>query len=510
MASSTTFAPGTNYNEKNEKILLDTLRKLGGKQITDQSGIRSHAETFIAKPEPMTKSQLADIAVKAARADEEETTFSRTFRYRPWDGANAFQVALMKAFGHSGNGVPTQTMFGKVPPQRVTIEVGFGQSIQIPWGEVEFPLLGGTFELGSARSQDFGALFALSFNGPKKMESEVEGIFKLVEDELKTNSIYKGKAFNGDDMPQFLDPWAVERAKVVYNKEVERSIIGLLWHPLRYSDRARERGVSLKRSVLLGGPYGTGKSLAAMLTAQEAVENGWTFIQCRPGKDDLQQVMKTAQLYQPAVVFYEDIDTLASGNGPIAVQQLLDTFDGISAKGTELMVVLTTNHIDRIHKGMLRPGRMDGIIEIQGLDPQGCARLVVNHALDRLNGDQKKIAAAYAPAEWKLEDKEHPEEEEIDLEHVGQVLSTFKEPAFVAEIVRYVELFNLDKSNARYTTQDFVDAAEAMKFQLGVYSDAGEGKVPPTLDLAIKEIFVNAVRGHRVDTDDDWKLVAVD
>jgi transitional endoplasmic reticulum ATPase len=498
------------YNKANESRLLDTLRQLGGKQITDQSGIRNHSQTYIAKPEPMTKAQLADVAVKAARADEEETAFSRTFNYRPWDGAHAFQSALMKAFGHSGNGIASQSMFGKVPPQRVTIEVGPGQTTQIPWGEVDFPLLGGVFLLGGVRSEEWGTLFSLTFTGPKKREGEVEGIFKLIQDELENHSIYKGQAITGADMPQFLDPWSVDRSKVVYNKEVERSIIGLLWHPLRYADRARQRGVSLKRSMLLGGPYGTGKSLAAMLTAQEAVQNGWTFIQCRPGKDDLDQVMKTAQLYQPSVVFYEDIDTIAQDGEPLAVQKLLDTFDGISAKGTELMVVLTTNHINRIHKGMLRPGRMDGIIEIAGLDPQGCARLVLSHSVDRLNGDREKLLAQYEESAWVLDDKTHPMEEEIDLEHVGQVLSTFREPAFVAEIIRYVELFNLDKESARYTTQDFIDAAEALKFQWNIYNDAGEGTRRPTLDEEFKKLLGETVKGYRVDVDDNWQLKPVD
>ena len=497
-----------NYNKSNEAVLLDTLRKLGGRQITDQSGIRDHKETFVAKPEPMSTAQLADLAVKAARADEEETQFSRTFQYRPWDGAHAFQSALMKAFGHSGNGVPTQSMFGKQPPRRITIEVGPGQTTQIPWGEIEFPILGGTFELGGSFDAEWGPLFQLTFSGPKKKEAEVEGIFKLVQDELESYSIYKGKAINGADMPQYLDPSTVDRKNVVYAKEVERSLIGLLWHPLRYTKEARKQNISLKRSILLGGAYGTGKSLAAMLTAQEALNNGWTFIQCRPGKDDLDQVMKTAQLYQPAVVFYEDVDTIAANGEPLAVQKLLDTFDGISSKGTELIVVLTTNHVDRIHKGMLRPGRMDGVIEIGPMDSYAAARLMLSKLDGKLAGDPEEMNRLYPAPTWEL-DEANQGNNDMDASIASAALATLETPAFIDEALRRILLWALARPSFKATTQDVLDAVESLRPQWNLYTGAGEGTQRSTLDEEFNKMISKAVGEYRVDTDDNWKLVPV-
>ena len=496
------------YNKANETKLLDTLRQLGGKQITDQSGIRNHSQTFIAKPEPMTKAQLADVAVKAARADEEETAFSRTFNYRPWDGAHAFQSALMKAFGHSGNGVASQSMFGKVPPQRVTIEIGPGQTTQIPWGEVDFPLLNGVFSLGGVHSQEWGTLFSLTFTGPKKREGEVEGIFKLIQDELQNHSIYKGQAITGADMPQFLDPFTVDRKNVVYAKEVERSLIGLLWHPLRYTQEARNQNISLKRSILLGGPYGTGKSLAAMLTAQEAVKTGWTFIQCRPGKDDLDQVMKTAQLYQPAVVFYEDVDAIAQDGEPEAVQKLLDTFDGISAKGTELIVVLTTNHVERIHKGMLRPGRMDGVIEIGPMDAYAAARLMMSKLSGKLAGDPEEMERLYPAPTWEL-DELNSSNNDMDPSIAAAALATLETPAFIDEALRRILLWAIARKGFKATTQDVLDAVESLRPQWALYTDAGEGNRRPTLDEEFKKLLGETVKGFMVDVDDEWKLKPV-
>src|SRR4029077_18616774 len=112
-----------------------------------------------------------------------------------------------------------------------------------------------------------------------------------------------------------------------------------------------------------------------------------------PGRDSLQTVLQTARMYQPAVVFFEDLDEISdpSHDGD-NVTQLLDTFDGITAKGTEILAILTTNHPERIHKGMLRPGRLDAVIHIGELDANGVGRmiraLVPNEQLGHVNVDR--------------------------------------------------------------------------------------------------------------------------
>jgi hypothetical protein len=95
----------------------------------------------------------------------------------------------------------------------------------------------------------------------------------------------------------------------------------------------RDEKMPLKRAILFEGDYGTGKTLAAFLTAQIATANGWSFHYCRPGRDNIATVMKTARLYQPAVVFFEDVDTIAEGGDADDVSQLLDIFDGNHREG---------------------------------------------------------------------------------------------------------------------------------------------------------------------------------
>src|SRR3990167_10320825 len=101
---------------------------------------------------------------------------------------------------------------------------------------------------------------------------------------------------------------------------------------MRYATAHRELGLPLKRAILLDGTYGTGKSLAGYLTARVAETNGWTFLMARPGRDNFLQVMQTARLYQPAVVFFEDAETVTGYESNDLINQVLDTFDGIQSK----------------------------------------------------------------------------------------------------------------------------------------------------------------------------------
>jgi SpoVK/Ycf46/Vps4 family AAA+-type ATPase len=86
--------------------------------------------------------------------------------------------------------------------------------------------------------------------------------------------------------------------------------------------------------------------------------------------------LKAARLYAPAVVFYEDVDVLTAEADAERVQQLLEAFDGIRRKGEPVRVVLTSNYPERIHKGLIRPGRIDAAIKIDRPDAGAIRKLV--------------------------------------------------------------------------------------------------------------------------------------
>lgn len=457
----------TNVNATTQKAILGELARLGG-ALTTEDDLTFRGREFVI-PETLTARDAVDYLRAYIKSSEEVTTFSRTFRFRPWDGAHALQKALKNVFGTSGVGVPIRTMFGDQPPEMRTINVGPDTTTQVPWGQVMIPLIDGLLMLSSTNDPDYGPLFVLAVQAPKKFRSHVEGLFVAVENELRQGSIYRGKAIDGGSNPEFLDLAGVDPEKVVYSDAIMDQLNANVWSLVEHAEVMREMNLPLKRSVLLEGPYGTGKTLAAFLTARKAVENGWTFIYCRPGKDELGTVLSTARLYQPSIVFFEDVDTIANNGEADSVTRLLDMFDGITAKGTEIMAVMTTNHADRIHKGMVRPGRLDSVIHIGALDREGIERLITSVVPDDLLG-------------------------EVDFDEVAAAMEGYL-PAYVKEAVDRSLRYAVARTGGvpeKLDTADFVAAALGLRDQLALQEGAGEGTQPDSVGTAIERIVTKA------------------
>lgn len=456
-----------------EDNILQTLAALGGQRVTDDSLIQRGSQMVL--PSTMSPVDAIKYLEDHIEQQEEETRFTRTFKFRPWDGASAVQKALVKVFGTAGIGKPTWTFFGKKPPEMRTINIGPTETMQVPWGKLAVPLFGGSMYLGSVEDPDLGSLFSLTIDAPRKYRAHIEGLFLTIQSVLNTESIYKGQAIDGQENAEFLDLSGVDPRKVIYSDEVIAQLDANLWSVIKHTETMRRMGIPRKRAVLLEGPYGTGKTLGAFLTAQIAVPNGWTFVYCRPAKDSLSSVMATARLYQPSVVFFEDVDILAESGERDAVARLLDLFDGITAKGTELMLVLTTNHKERIHKGMVRPGRLDAMIHIGALDLNGCRRMIEASVPEGSLGD------------------------EMDYEAIFEAMEGFL-PAFVKEAIDRTLRYAISRSDGEVDdlvleTEDFVLAANGLRPQLDMMLDAGEGKVPDPLGTAIRNEVRRAVDG---------------
>ena len=481
-------APVKTPQQREEERLLEAIAALGGQRVSEDDIARGGRKITI--PEQMTVPEARDFLDEYIQQQEEPTAFRRTFKYRPFDGAAAVERALKEVFGTSGIGKPTFTFFGKRPPQRISVQTGINDSIQVPWGEVKVPIFDGVMHLVEEDNAEWGPLFHLVIEAPRKYRLHIEALFTMVEKMLREKSIYKGKAIDGAVQPNFVDLRGVDPSKVIYSDEVETQLNANVWSLLRHTELMEEMKIPLKRSVLFEGDYGTGKTLAAFLTAQAAVENGWTFIYCRPAKDDLDTVMATARLYEPCVVFFEDVDTMASKGDSDSVTRLLDIFDGINAKGTKLLAVLTTNHPEKIHKGMVRPGRLDAVVKFGSLDEEGIEKLI----------------RSAVPADMLADD--------IDWHEVYVANQDFL-PAFVKEgidrTLRYA-VARLGEKPEALTTADFVEAANGLRVQWEMMQEANEGEKPDALGQALRRTVEGVFANRPLVSDDEhenplgWKI----
>ncbi|RAW45085.1 peptidase [Halorubrum sp. 48-1-W] len=157
--------------------------------------------------------------------------------------------------------------------------------------------------------------------------------------------------------------------------------------PLEHPEMFEDVGITPPSGVLLYGPPGTGKTMLAKAVANETDA---TFIKMAgselvhkfigEGAKLVRDLFEVARENQPAVLFIDEIDAIASKrtdsktSGDAEVQrtmmQLLSEMDGFDERG-EVRIIAATNRFDMLDPAILRPGRFDRLIEVPKPDTAG-------------------------------------------------------------------------------------------------------------------------------------------
>jgi transitional endoplasmic reticulum ATPase len=146
--------------------------------------------------------------------------------------------------------------------------------------------------------------------------------------------------------------------------------------PLSEPELFQQLGIEPPSGVLLYGPPGTGKTLIARAVAGEVdahftTISGPEIVSKYKGESEekLREAFDTAEANAPAVIFIDEIDSIASARGDDAdmetrvVAQLLTLMDGLEDRG-QVVVIGATNRVDAIDPALRRGGRFDREIEI--------------------------------------------------------------------------------------------------------------------------------------------------
>jgi transitional endoplasmic reticulum ATPase len=155
--------------------------------------------------------------------------------------------------------------------------------------------------------------------------------------------------------------------------ELVREMIEL---PLSEPEVFAHLGVDPPKGVLLHGPPGTGKTLIAKAVANEVdasfhTVSGPEIMSKYKGdsEENLRRVFRRAREESPAIVFFDEIDSIAAKRDDDSdvenriVGQLLSLMDGLDARG-EVVVIGATNRVDTLDPALRRGGRFDREIEI--------------------------------------------------------------------------------------------------------------------------------------------------
>lgn len=378
--------------------LESALKTLGvGKlEYKDCSVIRDKKATQIVLPENMSPQEGIHWLTKYIKHLDEEVSPHIPVRCYPYDGLVAFHRALKRIFGFVSLEA-SRGFFGSEPPTMINVAISATDSVQVPIGRMRLQTIEGYVEVNPGMDNGKPALII----GGKVKRKSLEAVNALAEEtkkELKNSSIYKGKAIvlgrRSDEQtakekffqkmpggmaepPEFMALNGLKKKDIILNRSIEQQIDHFLWTPIEKAEQCRKAGIPLKRGILLSGSYGTGKSMAASITAEVAVQNNWTFVHL-VNSDMLPLAIEIAKWYQPAVIFTEDIDAVMGDERNERINNILNVVDGVDKK-REIFVVLTTNHIENINKAFLRPGRLDAIIEFKFPDPEAAGRLMQHY-----------------------------------------------------------------------------------------------------------------------------------
>lgn len=320
------------------------------------------------------------------------------------DVAHAFFQVLKARYGWVHN-KPTPGFFGPTPPTMLTVPVGLNEHVEVPWGRTVVPGIDGFLEPGVSPGPGNRLVFTLGGEVKRKYEPTVMEIVAEVKTYLREHSVFRGQAFrltfvdpySGEQKPIpepiFLDINRDLKDRLVFNDDVMYSIQTSVFTPISHTETVRKVGVAAKRGILLSGRFGTGKSMTSTVVADLCTANGWTFILCERA-DELADILRLAREYPPAVVFCEDIDRVMTGDRDMSIDEVLNVIDGVESKNAELMVILTTNNVDNITQAMLRPGRLDAVIEVHPPDAKSVERLLRQYSTGLIAEDEDIEAAA--------------------------------------------------------------------------------------------------------------------
>ncbi|KAF8448440.1 BCS1 N terminal-domain-containing protein [Terfezia claveryi] len=176
----------------------------------------------------------------------------------------------------------------------------------------------------------------------------------------------------GSDWKEFGSPKRKRPLEsVILDRGVKESLVKDVKDFLASSSWYYDRGIPYRRGYLLYGPPGSGKSSFINALAGELDYNICVLNLSERGLTDDRLNHLLTNLPERSIALLEDVDA-AFGKHNSRVQTaedgyrganvtfsgLLNALDGV-ASGEERIIVLTTNHRDRLDPALVRPGRVD-------------------------------------------------------------------------------------------------------------------------------------------------------
>ena len=432
--------------EKSNVVVQDEKNKVNWDRLDVDIRHEGRAITLPGDPGKMPTEKAIEALMRKLEDENQKFQFHEIIDAYPLDAAVAFVKAMQKLYGWASP-QPTPGFFGPRPPQMISVKIGHRDTdvVQCPIGAFKLPGID-----APVNAEPYGNAYVIHAQVRKKDKHLLLELATETRRIVREESIYRGKAIrlgvdddgqlNFSNPPQFLDVSDTSEASLIFDNDVQAQIDTSILVPIKHTKECRRNRIPLKRGVLLEGPYGTGKSLTARMTANVCEKNGWTFV-LLDKVQGLRSALEFANRYAPAVVFAEDIDRVMTERDE-AANDLINTIDGVISKNAEIMTILTTNFAEKLNPVILRPGRLDAVISLRAPTQEAVERLLRVYAGDLLPATAKVTAAA--------------------RELAGQI------PATIRECVERAKLGMIGRNDRNLADEDLVVAAKTMKAHLAL------------------------------------------
>lgn len=412
------------------------------------------AITLPAEPHDMPLDKAIEALQRKQKDEEQPYAVHEIFDAYPHDAAVAFVKAMQKLYGFASFETEIhKSFFGdiKEPPMMLSVKTGIGANdfVLVPMGQLRLPGVKDPIKTQFWRRDKNSPTVFLVHGTVKKRDRHI--VLELANEAreiLKAESIYRGKPLrlkvgeegelDTSNPPDFLDVTEMTEESVLFDPDIYDQITTNVLVPIKHTAICQKHNIPIKRTTLLEGPFGTGKSLTARMIARVAELNGWTFI-LLDRVQGLKVALEFANRYAPAVVFAEDIDRIASERTD-EMNDLINVIDGVVSKRAQIMTVLTTNFLSKLNPVILRPGRLDAVISIRAPGPKTVERLIHHYASGLLP-------------------------EDIDLTNSGEELKG-QIPATIRESVERAKLGMIGRGDTKLADHDIVIAGKSMKTHL--------------------------------------------